>query len=98
MLRLITNFLYNLCFFFFFLMIRRPPRSTRETTLFPYTTLSRSVHPSLQHRIPGGPRRRGARAGLDQRSGDRESHPTVPQGGPRDPEFRTDEDSADDAR
>src|SRR5881409_2422895 len=28
--------------FFFFLMIRRPPRSTRETTLFPYTTLFRS--------------------------------------------------------
>src|SRR5881409_108715 len=27
--------------FFFFLMIRRPPRSTRETTLFPYTTLFR---------------------------------------------------------
>src|SRR5881409_4114774 len=27
---------------FFFLMIRRPPRSTRETTLFPYTTLFRS--------------------------------------------------------
>src|SRR6188472_2323825 len=28
--------------FFFFLMMRRPPRSTRETTLFPYTTLFRS--------------------------------------------------------
>src|ERR1041384_5226213 len=28
-------------FFFFFLMIRRPPRST----LFPYTTLFRSLHP-----------------------------------------------------
>src|SRR3546814_18597091 len=25
--------------FFFFLMIRRPPRSTRTATLFPYTTL-----------------------------------------------------------
>src|SRR3546814_20768835 len=25
--------------FFFFLMIRRPPRSTRTDTLFPYTTL-----------------------------------------------------------
>src|SRR6059036_3735094 len=33
---------------FFFLMIRRPPRSTQPTTLFPYTTLFRSlVH---QHR------------------------------------------------
>src|SRR3546814_8570181 len=33
----------SLCFmFFFFLMIRRPPRSTRTDTLFPYTTLFRS--------------------------------------------------------
>src|SRR3546814_48860 len=33
------------CFFlFFFLMIRRPPRSTRTDTLFPYTTLFRSGH------------------------------------------------------
>src|SRR5258707_9153164 len=31
-----------LAFFFFFLMIRRPPRST----LFPYTTLFRSVWPA----------------------------------------------------
>src|SRR5213076_3028756 len=30
-------------FFFFFLMIRRPPRSTRLVTLFPYTTLFRSA-------------------------------------------------------
>src|SRR3546814_16222200 len=29
---------------FFFLMIRRPPRSTRTDTLFPYTTLFRSDH------------------------------------------------------
>src|SRR3546814_14893942 len=29
---------------FFFLMIRRPPRSTRTDTLFPYTTLFRSLH------------------------------------------------------
>src|SRR3546814_10164792 len=33
---------------FFFLMIRRPPRSTRTDTLFPYTTLFRSSH---AHRI-----------------------------------------------
>src|SRR3546814_9254120 len=34
----------SLLFFitFFFLMIRRPPRSTRTDTLFPYTTLFRS--------------------------------------------------------
>src|SRR3546814_16595499 len=29
-------------FYVFFLMIRRPPRSTRTDTLFPYTTLFRS--------------------------------------------------------
>src|SRR3546814_5562487 len=29
----------------FFLMIRRPPRSTRTDTLFPYTTLFRSTSP-----------------------------------------------------
>src|SRR3546814_1872388 len=32
-----------LLFFVFFLMIRRPPRSTRTDTLFPYTTLFRST-------------------------------------------------------
>src|SRR3546814_2941661 len=31
------------CCLIFFLMIRRPPRSTRTDTLFPYTTLFRSV-------------------------------------------------------
>src|SRR3546814_15558794 len=30
-------------FHIFFLMIRRPPRSTRTDTLFPYTTLFRSL-------------------------------------------------------
>src|SRR3546814_1982394 len=30
------------CCLFFFLMIRRPPRSTRTDTRFPYTTLFRS--------------------------------------------------------
>src|SRR3546814_1910609 len=36
-------------------MIRRPPRSTRTDTLFPYTTLFRSVaprHPSQTYRTP----------------------------------------------
>src|SRR3546814_14735076 len=32
-----------LSFICFFLMIRRPPRSTRTDTLFPYTTLFRSL-------------------------------------------------------
>src|SRR3546814_6069628 len=35
-----------LCFLFLFLMIRRPPRSTRTDTLFPYTTLFRSHPPA----------------------------------------------------
>src|SRR3546814_14357965 len=48
----ILFFTMFLCFFFcdivlstlfFFLMIRRPPRSTRTDTLFPYTTLFRSI-------------------------------------------------------
>src|SRR3546814_16373835 len=50
---------YTLFFFFcFFLMIRRPPRSTRTDTLFPYTTLFRSnrppgrVPPQGAHRLP----------------------------------------------
>src|SRR3546814_1388409 len=33
---------YIVYFWLFFLMIRRPPRSTRTDTLFPYTTLFRS--------------------------------------------------------
>src|SRR3546814_15375549 len=37
-----THIELTLCFHFFFLMIRRPPRSTRTDTLFPYTTLFRS--------------------------------------------------------
>src|SRR3546814_751223 len=39
-----VSYLY-IYFLFFFLMIRRPPRSTRTDTLFPYTTLFRSVFP-----------------------------------------------------
>src|SRR3546814_11334400 len=37
----VISVLFIFCFFFF-LMIRRPPRSTRTDTLFPYTTLFRS--------------------------------------------------------
>ena len=39
----------SVCCFFFFLMIRRPPRST----LFPYTTLFRSVNASGKVTIKG---------------------------------------------
>src|SRR3546814_5083990 len=39
-------------------MIRRPPRSTRTDTLFPYTTLFRSMHvgdavAAIRHEVPG---------------------------------------------
>src|SRR3546814_15650436 len=36
-------FVFFMLIVFFFLMIRRPPRSTRTDTLFPYTTLFRSL-------------------------------------------------------
>src|SRR3546814_9316911 len=36
------SFTFGFFLFFFFLIIRRPPRSTRTDTLFPYTTLFRS--------------------------------------------------------
>src|SRR3546814_13265369 len=37
---------------FFFLMIRRPPRSTRTDTLFPYTTLFRSEDLGFRNTTP----------------------------------------------
>src|SRR3546814_13004001 len=44
---LLSEYDYIECLYFysciFFLMIRRPPRSTRTDTLFPYTTLFRSL-------------------------------------------------------
>src|SRR3546814_5522067 len=40
---------------FFFVMIRRPPRSTRTDTLFPYTTLFRSKRAGLSR--PAAPGR-----------------------------------------
>src|SRR3546814_20808028 len=67
------------CFCVFFLMIRRPPRSTRTDTLFPYTTLFRSGSgasrpgdtPALDHsgrsRSDQGTHRQG-RLARDQRS------------------------------
>src|SRR3546814_18588247 len=41
---MMLTYIYGVFFYFFFLMIRRPPRSTRTDTLFPYTTLFRSCH------------------------------------------------------
>src|SRR3546814_1981080 len=44
-------------------MIRRPPRSTRTDTLFPYTTLFRSLRHSEQAGGPVRPLRAGKSAG-----------------------------------
>src|SRR5213075_3326351 len=49
-------------FFFFFLMIRRPPRSTQQGTLFPYTTLFRSAPDARRDRQVDHVRRADARA------------------------------------
>src|SRR3546814_7193827 len=38
-----AGMLFRSRFYIFVLMIRRPPRSTRTDTLFPYTTLFRSL-------------------------------------------------------
>src|SRR3546814_11251421 len=51
---------------FFFLIIRRPPRSTRTDTLFPYTTLFRSV-PTRDARRPGDDARPQGRAAQSRR-------------------------------
>src|SRR3546814_15819007 len=40
------------CVYFIFLMIRRPPRSTRTDTLFPYTTLFRSPADDIRRTSP----------------------------------------------
>src|SRR3546814_2963507 len=42
-----------LCSLVFFLIIRRPPSSTRTDTLFPYTTLFRSVAHDVYHALFG---------------------------------------------
>src|SRR3546814_12579420 len=62
----------------FFLRIRRPPRSTRTDTLFPYTTLFRSGVPQLAFQLrhegrhlaqSGAPRRSGQVLLLDGMGG-----------------------------
>src|SRR3546814_17885980 len=57
-----------LCFLLFLLMIRRPPRSTRTDTLFPYTTLFRSVleHVLFEPAVAGNAQGFGARVDRDE--------------------------------
>src|SRR3546814_1518882 len=57
-------------FFVFFLMIRRPPRSTRTDTLFPYTTLFRSL------RLDRSPLDRLSRGPAQEFPGDRSEEHT----------------------
>src|SRR3546814_16712414 len=61
----VCSFVYFV--FSFFLMIRRPPRSTRTDTLFPYTTLFRSLDPRVEETEAGliAQRRVGELALLD---------------------------------
>src|SRR3546814_10092735 len=56
----------ELFFSYCFLMIRRPPRSTRTDTLFPYTTLFRSPLPRAGGRARAGSR--GAGTGARRRA------------------------------
>src|SRR3546814_13439781 len=58
-------FLTVVSYIFFFLMIRRPPRSTRTDTLFPYTTLFRSPAALYVRKV----RRAGIFLGTQQRQG-----------------------------
>src|SRR3546814_20017514 len=55
----------------FFLMIRRPPRSTRTDTLFPYTTLFRSARTGSCRTA------RGSRAAVPRRGGPGQNQPRV---------------------
>src|SRR3546814_18384662 len=62
-------------YFIFFLMIRRPPRSTRTDTLFPYTTLFRSRcqrHREHRRHRPRDRRHQGAARCLHAGSAERQ--------------------------
>src|SRR3712207_7566457 len=70
---------YSCCTFFFFLMIRRPPRST----LFPYTTLFRSLPARRPRPRAGGGDARGPRGRRTEpagRRGVRRGNPDVSEG------------------
>src|SRR3546814_7603731 len=60
-------------------MKRQPPRSTHTDTLFPYTTLLRSLRPSpgpgTAHRAPRSGRRRGRAARRERRRRQGSSRP-----------------------
>src|SRR3546814_1792356 len=85
MLLFLVCLLSSLChvvisFVFFFLMIRRPPRSTRTDTLFPYTTLFRS-RPGHLGLLAGGAGQ--GRAAADEGPQRRDPDPDLPRLDPR---------------
>src|SRR3546814_9839051 len=51
LLCIFSHVVYGVKILLFFLMIRLPPRSTRTDTLFPYTTLFRSIEVHVEHRV-----------------------------------------------
>src|SRR3546814_15053502 len=64
-------------FFFIFFMLRRPPRSTRTYTLFPYTTLLRSggsLAASIDPGITGAPCVRQQRDSCPNRQREQQQH------------------------
>src|SRR3546814_16679146 len=68
-------FVFDMCIswfacLFFFLMIRRPPRSTRTDTLFPYTTLFRSFRFAPREKPPDRRVRRLLQQGLRTSGGE----------------------------
>src|SRR3546814_5843876 len=62
---------------FFFIMIRRPPRTTRTDTLFPYTTLFRSGCRRVHHPRPRTEERRPARRARGPADPDRRLAPAA---------------------
>src|SRR2546430_17560968 len=75
MISMTTSVIIFMCLIFFFLMIRRPPRST----LFPYTTLFRSVCQGIGSGnadavAGGGGARPGPRARHSRNRGSRRAH------------------------
>src|SRR3546814_4088878 len=74
----------------FFLMIRRPPRSTRTDTLFPYTTLFRST--TTRHRAPTPTSRSTDRSRSSSRGA---GGPTTPDRGSAGPTRRSEEHTSE---
>src|SRR3546814_6842083 len=87
---------------FVFLMIRRPPRSTRTDTLFPYTTLFRSSPrrsterpPLSRHRAQGPPRQRPSSAASPPTPPSAARNPAAGRRHPPQPQKRSEEHTSE---